>query len=232
MHLSSFASSLRSLVSLVPLALVAGCAVAPASPEEVGEQKSAMASSSIGGGGGIVVVTDPTVLCATTPAQSVTIPPWGWTNVATGDYDAAQGCPYSVTEVTGVQNKSVVLQLVDDPTFHSGDGFSTTPAYCAESDYTYDVFGYVPPHFFFGAGGTIQYYPGYWETIKTGYGYGVWNASTNKCVLAGLAGGGFPAFEGTVTKYTTLRIATSSYEIDANGAKITTQAEPYVLVRP
>jgi hypothetical protein len=227
MHLSSIASSVRFL-ALAPFALVTACAVSPASQEEVGESTSTASSSIVLGGGS--VFTDPTSACSSTPAASVALPAAGQQSVSIGYYDGAQGCPYWVTEVTGVHDQYVKLQLADSTAGAWNTGWPSTAAYCAESSYSYDVFGYVPPRFAIGSGGTLQYFPGYWETIHTGYGHG-YMRTNGLCFFPDLANGGFPAYYADVTKYTALRVATSWYELGANGGPTSDPMDVLVLVR-
>ena len=195
------------LVALLAVAAT-GCAVAPAS-EADGKTSSAIT----------VVMPPPGVLtlgpvqdCSLTAANESSGYPASPGKLYWGTSAASSStCDYYVTEVTGVQAKSVLLAVVATP------DLITDATSCTESYETFLTYGYVPMHFVFN-GINVTEVPGAWEYIESKTIYGVWLGA----MLPGNANCAFNTFvepypattasTGIITDspYSTLRVATKA----------------------
>jgi hypothetical protein len=222
---------------VAPLAAVVGCSAAAAPTDGAeGSSSSAMLSPIPP-----IVFEDAITQCANQPADE-SYTRLGGPGAFAATSNASRACDFSVLEVTGMANQSIMLSLTDllpDSPYSNpylAPYSQIDQAHCASSFVDYEVAGWVPPTFHL-VGTQVIENPGRWEVITKetviagcwGTGSGV---SAPHCNL-GIEGSG-PAdsrhlIEGTYP-YPTIRVVVKSVAQTAAGpvrGQLYVYKEPY-----
>ncbi len=220
----SFARSVVRVASLLSVAALAGCAVAPQGEEgSEGRVESAMAIGRL--------PPDPLTLCTSIPAdESLSYVNGNFTMGGTSD--ASRACDFDVLEVTGTLGKPLQMGLTDlEPNQSHAlppQGIANAAA-CAESYVDYETMGLQPPEWTL-VNGLVVYTAGKWIAVNSHVTYGTWSGTS--CAFAGM-NGAFPTaswqlFGGTAG-YERVRVAVKAVVERAAGAE---RAPMYLYVGP